>query len=83
MSVPDGMTTQLSYLEVTTFCLLLNSVVIITSGQSNLTKGRIAAAHGWFSGIGLIIHVVVAVAVAYTGNGSIELIQVVICKSII
>jgi len=27
MSVPDGMTTQLSYLEVTTFCLLLTSII--------------------------------------------------------
>jgi len=24
-------------------------VIIITSGQSNLTKGRIAVAHGWYS----------------------------------
>jgi len=54
MSVPDGMTTQLSYLEVATFYLFLNLVVIITSGQSDLTTGRIAAAHGRFSGIGQV-----------------------------
>jgi len=27
------------------------SAVIITSGQSNLTKGRISATHGWFNAI--------------------------------
>ena len=29
----------------------VNNIIIITNGQSNLTQGRITAAHGWFSRI--------------------------------
>jgi len=34
--------------------LVLQCCLIITSGRSNLTTGRIAATHGWFSGIRLV-----------------------------
>jgi len=32
--------------------VMVMTMVLITSGQSNLTAGRIAVAHGRFSGIG-------------------------------
>jgi len=32
--------------------ILITILRIVTSGQGNLTKGRIAAAHGWFNVIG-------------------------------